>query len=525
MTKSLLCILFCLFAITAFAQTQKLPLQGRLFEDNKPVNGSRDFKFSIAALSWVQSLSGVQVNEGLYAVELDIPTTLFMNMKSHDLRIEVNGTLLSTVKIHAPVESDPSVPANLKDGVSWLEVTNKPVQLDMDTTNELQELKLTGNVLSISKGNSVEINLGSSGNMDTLTVGAPVKKNVVASESSTSGESTTKSTAIVRQFFVSGSSGRLLSIEVECANIDGLGAEIRLFEDSLGTQAIMLNSFAGNAFMLSSSFKAFTPPNASVFLKENKTYVFQISVIGGDYVFRVRKNGYLFGDSNLGEEFDLNFRINVEATIGPSFKVDSLGRVGIGTDLPTSTLSVNGRIEDKTGFVMPVGTIISWAGPETNPPKGWLVCNGDSVSRAVYTDLFSVIGENWGAGNGKTTFHLPDLRGEFLRGWSGNTNNDPDNSNRINKFSGGKMGNKVGTYQLDENKTHNHQFGGNFINKDGNQIWNGYGTAGTKVNGGRWIAKSNNSNAYWSTKDSLTSSEGGAETRPRNASVLFIIKY
>jgi len=51
------------------------------------------------------------------------------------------------------------------------------------------------------------------------------------------------------------------------------------------------------------------------------------------------------------------------------------------------------------------------------PPKGWLKCNGDIVSRTQYAALFAAIGTRFGAGNGSTTFALPDLRGEFVRGW------------------------------------------------------------------------------------------------------------
>lgn len=49
-------------------------------------------------------------------------------------------------------------------------------------------------------------------------------------------------------------------------------------------------------------------------------------------------------------------------------------------------------------------------------PSGWLDCDGSAVSRTTYADLFAVIGEDYGAGDGSTTFNVPDLRGLFLRG-------------------------------------------------------------------------------------------------------------
>ena len=50
-------------------------------------------------------------------------------------------------------------------------------------------------------------------------------------------------------------------------------------------------------------------------------------------------------------------------------------------------------------------------------PTGWLQCNGAAVSRTTYSDLFAAIGTVYGSGDGSTTFNVPEMRGEFLRGW------------------------------------------------------------------------------------------------------------
>lgn len=50
-------------------------------------------------------------------------------------------------------------------------------------------------------------------------------------------------------------------------------------------------------------------------------------------------------------------------------------------------------------------------------PSGWLECNGSAISRTTYAALFAAIGTSWGAGDGSTTFNIPDTRGEFVRGW------------------------------------------------------------------------------------------------------------
>jgi microcystin-dependent protein len=77
------------------------------------------------------------------------------------------------------------------------------------------------------------------------------------------------------------------------------------------------------------------------------------------------------------------------------------------------------------------------------PPSGWLRANGAAVSRTVYADLFNRIGGLYGAGDGVTTFNLPDLRGEFMRGW--------DNGRGVD------AGRAMGSGQDSQNLSHDHQ--------------------------------------------------------------------
>jgi phage-related tail fiber protein len=64
---------------------------------------------------------------------------------------------------------------------------------------------------------------------------------------------------------------------------------------------------------------------------------------------------------------------------------------------------------------MPAGCVMFFACRDA--PNGWLKCNGAAISRTIYASLFDAIGSTFGNGDGSTTFNLPDLRGEFLRGW------------------------------------------------------------------------------------------------------------
>ena len=62
----------------------------------------------------------------------------------------------------------------------------------------------------------------------------------------------------------------------------------------------------------------------------------------------------------------------------------------------------------------PIGTVLWYTAQKA--PDGYLICDGAAVSRTDYADLFAVIGTTFGAGNGSTTFQLPDLRAAFIRG-------------------------------------------------------------------------------------------------------------
>ncbi|WP_223938139.1 phage tail protein [Chromobacterium violaceum] len=63
---------------------------------------------------------------------------------------------------------------------------------------------------------------------------------------------------------------------------------------------------------------------------------------------------------------------------------------------------------------VPTGMICWYANPSA--PAGWLICDGKAISRMTYAALFAVIGTTYGVGDGTTTFNLPDLRDQFIRG-------------------------------------------------------------------------------------------------------------
>lgn len=95
----------------------------------------------------------------------------------------------------------------------------------------------------------------------------------------------------------------------------------------------------------------------------------------------------------------------------------------------------------------PTGTSIS--GYFTSAPNGYLLEDGSAVSRSTYSDLFAVIGTTYGAGNGSTTFNLPDSRGRVAVNLSTN----------ISQFStvGQKSGSKTHVMTISELPSHAHE--------------------------------------------------------------------
>lgn len=102
--------------------------------------------------------------------------------------------------------------------------------------------------------------------------------------------------------------------------------------------------------------------------------------------------------------------------------IDTGGRIGIGK-IPTYSLDVLGDINltgdilfngEKLADPIPVGTVIPYT--STTIPDGWLSCDGRALLRSEYIELFLVIGTTYGAGNGTTTFNIPDLRGRDIIG-------------------------------------------------------------------------------------------------------------
>lgn len=198
-----------------------------------------------------------------------------------------------------------------------------------------------------------------------------------------------------------------------------------------------------------------------------------------------------------------------------------------------------------------------------NPPQGWLKCNGAAVSRAQYAALFEAIDIRYGAGNGSTTFNLPDLRGEFVRGWDDGREVDPgrllgshqdgQNAWHAHTTTSGAAGSHGHTGGTDAGGSHQHYAetvaAGNHQHPilkaaSGNNTTGPYvspanagqdyaytDAAGDHVHGVNVAYAGEHSHGVSVTAvDDHTHSvtveaSGGAEARPRNVALLYVIKY
>ena len=158
----------------------------------------------------------------------------------------------------------------------------------------------------------------------------------------------------------------------------------------------------------------------------------------------------------------------------------------------------------------PSGMVMIFAGDTA--PAGWLKANGAAVSRTVYANLFAAIGTRYGAGDGYSTFNLPDLRGEFARFWDDGRGVD--------------AGRVLGTLQLDAIQRHNHYLG----TSSGENLNNGLPGVDDKywqMNGGNYAPATGHIAITHDTGTDAYGRVGGrfaGETRPRNIALLACIK-
>ena len=193
----------------------------------------------------------------------------------------------------------------------------------------------------------------------------------------------------------------------------------------------------------------------------------------------------------------------------------------------------SGALSFTTVQGVPSGSVFCMA--VATVPSGYLECNGAAVSRTTYSVLFAVIGTAYGTGNGSSTFNLPDLRGEFVRGFDNGKGTD--------------SGRSIATSQSAQNASHNHSMSvsGTTSNPtptltgDVRRISEGYRSQGTasgvftkELDGNNNITGSSSTSpvagfsmdathTHTFSASGNTGNQGG-EARPRNIAMMYVIK-
>jgi hypothetical protein len=199
------------------------------------------------------------------------------------------------------------------------------------------------------------------------------------------------------------------------------------------------------------------------------------------------------GGAQLADNLDLSTK---------SLTLPSPLNVSISGSVPDSSITLAKLATAVQQLLVPAGMVAPFAG--SSAPSGWLACEGALVNRADYQALFAAIGTTYGAGNGTTTFTLPDFRGEFLRGW--------DNGRGVDASRG------IGTFQDQDWK-------GFWMTNTG-QGWSG-GYSHSDVYMGKSLISyiGNLFTGGWSNPSAAIGTKwDSSEIRPRNRAVFFCIK-
>ncbi len=152
-----------------------------------------------------------------------------------------------------------------------------------------------------------------------------------------------------------------------------------------------------------------------------------------------------------------------------------------------------------------IGKITSFGHTQAKP-EFYLPCDGSEVSREEYLDLFVKIGTSFGAGDGTTTFHLPDMRGRFCRGVDNGSGRDTDAAIRPESNAGGATGDNIGSAQEDHIKSHTHSYYMPLTNEKGDN------------SSGRTVLQTKKTSPQ-------TGGAGGSESRDKNIYTTFYIRH
>ena len=245
---------------------------------------------------------------------------------------------------------------------------------------------------------------------------------------------------------------------------------------------------------------------------EDTDYYYTIQNIDSSYTINVYLNGvrlyppdflvdFVYGRINFAEPLKAKDRIEIEY-LRPGYRVQqgTMSVLDLSNVDPTyaedQVLKINGSGQCYFGYSggVPPGAIVSFA--MTDPPPGWLVCDGsllDSNADVEFIPLYNTIGNFYGGSSGDN-FNIPDLRGLFIRSFDDGAGVD--------------SGRTFGSFQDEEFKSHYH-----------------YWSVSRGGNGGVGYPIAIGDGNYYGAWGTNTDSRGGVETRPKNIALQYCIKY
>jgi microcystin-dependent protein len=254
-----------------------------------------------------------------------------------------------------------------------------------------------------------------------------------------------------------------------------LNNNFAMIDAALGSsQSINVTGFAGGNIVLTSTFPLVSAP----------------PMTGASYIpMRITVAGTMSANVNIQVPVGVDGMWVVSNNTTGAY-VLTFGGVGAGTSvtIPTGanllcwcdgTNAILIGASTPTGGLATVGDLKFTAAPAV--PPGWLLCYGQAVSRSTYSALYAVIGTTYGAGDGSTTFNLPDGRGRVLAGA------DNMGGTAANVMPGAVLGLSQGNYQVTlsvaqmpqhshTDSGHTHTDGGHYHNMPYNLVAQSPGT-------------------------------------------------
>ena len=231
---------------------------------------------------------------------------------------------------------------------------------------------------------------------------------------------------------------------------------------------------------------------------------------------------------------EMNGRLNQIASGETVKQIEGAGKKAIG-DLEAKRTQLISEIDSSESManlsrLVPVGTVVAYAGDLESLPESWMHCDGRPLSRKDYSKLFDVLGVSHGRGvptklepDSKGDFNIPDYLGRFLRGVDFGTGRDPDVRSRVPMAEGGNSKAAVGSVQeyatarpkaqfsISESGKHTHTYAVGLA-----EPGQGMAADGSK--------KGDDPSTSEAGGHTHTISGGDSETRPLNAGVQWIIR-